>query len=187
MVNSSYIQGEDILDHHPDIQFDNGYSFSWGIRMVGLVGAVFGLVIMFFGGFALVLGPIFIIAGGFAATSWVGTEICYEECSIRDFHSVFKYRTGEWISTDYFTDVCILKLGKKQSGEDALGTEVNKVDMSKCEVYLMTYDHRKRVLVKSCDDMIESVKIAELICNKLDKNLVKFNPKRITPSENRRR
>lgn len=180
MVNSIPFSGEDILDHHADITYDNGYSFSWGIRAVGITGVLFGLGILYFGGFALLLGPIFVIAGGFAATSWVGTEICLETRFIRDFHSVFFRKGGKWIPTDHFTDICILKLGKKQSGEDALGTEVNKVDMSRCEVFLMTPDHRRRVLVKVCDSMAEAVEIAELTSQQLDKPLVKFNPQSLS-------
>lgn len=176
MVNSAFIQGEDILNHYPDIMYDNGYSFSWGIRGVAIVGVLFGVGILYFGGFALILGPIFILAGGFAATSWIGTEICYETRFVRDFHSAFWRRSGKWVPTDHFPDVSILKLGKKQSGEDALGTEVNKVDMSQCEVFLMTPDHRRRLLIRKCRNMEEAVETAEFICQKLDKRLAKFNP-----------
>lgn len=177
MVNSTYFAGEEVLDHRADIAYDNGYSFGWGIRMVGVVGGVFGISILYFGGFALLLGPIFVLAGTFAATSWVGTEICFDTRAMRDFHSVFFRKQGKWISMDYFTDICILKLGKKQSGEDALGTEVNKVDMSRCEVFLMTRDHHRRQLVKACVNLEDAVQVAEFIGEKLGKPLVRFNPK----------
>lgn len=145
--------------------------------MVGIVRALFGIAILYLGGFALILGPIFMLTGTFAATTWVGTEICFETRTIRDFHSVFFRKSGKWISTDYFTDICILKLGKKQSGEDALGAEVNKIDMSRCEVFLMTQDHHKRQVIKICESMEEAVQIAEFIGEKFGKPLVRFNPR----------
>lgn len=177
MVNTTFFAGDDILNHQVDVSYDNGYSFSWGIRMVGLTGALFGIAILFFGGFALLLGPIFIVAGLFAATSWTGVEIAYETRTMRDFHSVFFRKSGKWISMDYFPEICILKLGKKQSGEDALGTEVNKVDMSRCEVFFMTADHHRRQIIKVCESMEEAVQVAEEVGKKLDKPLVRFNPK----------
>ena len=74
-------------------------------------------------------------------------------------------------------DITVMKLGKKAGivGIRTGGITMER-DVSVNEVYLLSANHRKRILVKVCQSQKEGVEFAKEIAQKMGKNFVAFNP-----------
>lgn len=91
---------------------------------------------------------------------------------------MFGIKSGKWESSLLLPDLCVLKIGKTQSVANSrtggIGTDM---DVSKNEVYLLSANHRKKILIKTCDSKAKAVAFAEDLAQKMGKNFVEFNPK----------
>ena len=175
-MNDELIDNGPITEHHVDISYANGNSFGATTRILAGIFLVFGLMLPISGGGGLILGPVLIFASAFVLTSSHGVDVCFETKYIREYHKRFFIKSGEWKSTYSYPDICILKLGKSKVHSDISGGVSTQIDVSKNEVYLMTPNHRKRMLIKICNSVREAVKVAEFLAEKLDKKVTQFNP-----------
>jgi len=178
-MQEDLIDNTHISEHRPEISFRNGYSFTSFVRGISLVFVVFGIAILLTLTIpAILIGTIIIFAALFVFSSEYGTDISTSTNYIREYHKRFFFlKTGpKWVPMSPFSDVCILKLGKSRQLSDMYGVSSNSLDASKNEVYLMTYDHRRRFLVKICASKQEAVEFATSFAKKFDKTLKEFNP-----------
>lgn len=172
----------------PDITIKNGFNFGPAARAAAFVIFPFSLLVIATGGIGIFIGPVFLFIAGFALTSRQGVQISYQGAYLKEYNSVFGLRNGKWISTHGLPDICVLKLGMKQTlGQYYSGTPTLERDVSINEVYLMSANHRKRILVKKCKNKAEAVKFAEGLAAKMKKNFVPFNPQISEQTKARRR
>ena len=178
-MSSDLVDNDQISGHKPDISVKNGYSFTNFVRGIALVFVLFGLAITTsFTLPTILIGTVIILSALFIFSSEYGTDISTSTMYIREYHKRFFFlKTGpKWIPMSPFSDVCILKLGKSRQVSDMYGVSSNSLDASKNEVYLMTYDHRRRFLVKICNSKQEAIEFAQEFAEKFDKTVKEFNP-----------
>ncbi len=172
------VDNDHISNSKADISISNGFSFGPATRFVSALLAVFGVFALLTGGPGLFVGPVITLMALFALTSKFGTEISLANNYIREYGSVFGIKSGKWESSLMLPDLCVLKIGKTQSVANSrtggIGTDM---DVSKNEVYLLSANHRKKILIKTCDSKAKAVAFAEDLAQKMGKNFVEFNPK----------
>lgn len=176
-MNDELLDNDQTNLHTAEISFKNGRSFSGMVRFFGVALMLVGcsaIMSLSIGG--IFIGLIIFGGGGFLFTSTYGTDICNRTNHVREYHEIFFIKTGKWKSAAPYSDICIIKLGKTAIRSDLAGTNSTGIDVSKSEVYLMTYDHRKRFLLKVCNSAKEAVKEAEFLADILDKKMTVFNP-----------
>lgn len=166
-----------IIAHQSDIQIDNGASFTPRIKFMAAIFGFAGILSCFSGAGGLIFGLLVIFGSLFILTSRYGTDISLSTNYVREYHKrFFFWKSGKWLPLSAFSDICILKLGRKRTSSDLTMMVSTDIDVSKNEVYLMTHDHRRRFLLKICQSQKEALAFAEEMCEKLNKKLAKFNP-----------
>ncbi|MBI3133233.1 MAG: hypothetical protein HYZ14_01025 [Bacteroidetes bacterium] len=177
-TNDQLVDNDHITNSTADIRISNGFSFGPATRLVAGVMVVLGAFALLSGGAGFFLGPIILLAALFALTSKFGTEISLSNNYIKEYSVAFGIRSGKWQSTLMLPDLCVIKLGKTRGVANTytggIGTEV---DASKNEVYLLSANHRKKVLMKVCNSKKEAENFARDLAQKMGKNYVPFNPK----------
>lgn len=178
------VMSEDLIDnagskeHSADISYKNGMSFSGMTRFFGVALLIVGFSALVSGSIAgFVIGLVLIGGGGFICTSSYGTDISTSTNHAREYHQIFYIKTGKWKTIAPYSDLCVIKIGKTAKRTDLTGANSTGLDKSKNEVYLMTYDHRKRFLVKVCNTVREANEESEFLADALDKKVAAFNPK----------
>lgn len=171
------IDGDSITNSKADLTIPNGYSFGPATRMTAIGLLIFGCFAFYMGGGGYFIGPTIIVASLFALTAKHGTEISYSNNYIREYSVSFGFKTGKWIPTIMLPDITVLKLGKKAGvASFRTGGIALERDASVNEVYLLSANHRKRILVKVCQSQKEGVEFAKELAQKMGKNFVAFNP-----------
>lgn len=176
MNDIELLDNEKLTNHQSDLTFSNGWSFSFNVRLLSVVFFFIGIVMIGSGGPGYVIGPPLILGAGFLFSSRYGTQVCYSTGYIREYHEYFGIKTGKWVSTVMLPDICILKIGKSKTHSDITGAVSTTLDASKNEVYLMSSNHRKRMLICVCKSLEEAAKVSETLAQNLGKNLAQFNP-----------
>lgn len=161
----------------PDLVFKNGYSFGTPIRyaMGGILFLCFFLILS--GGNGLIVGPILAIMASYILTSTYGTEVSLENKYVRNYTSSYGIKKGKWKSTLMLPDISILKMGNSVAFNQIYGPGSVRLDDHVYEIYLLSANHRKRILLKTCASGKNAFIAAEELSLKLEKNLVPFNPK----------
>jgi len=185
--NDQLVDNDHISNSKADISISNGFSFGPATRFLAGILAAFGLLAVLTGGPGLFVGPVICLMSFFALTSKFGTEISLSNNYIREYGSVFGIKSGKWESSLLLPDLCVLKIGKTQSVANSrtggLGTDM---DVSKNEVYFLSANHRKKILIKVCNSKAEALNFAQDLAQKMGKNLAEFNPKISDQSKARR-
>lgn len=191
--DTDLIDNESITNHSADITVKNGFSFSSITRTLGVCLLVLSLLAISSGGGGLIIGSVIFLASLFAITSTHGVEISLSTNYIREYSSAFGIKSGKWQSTLLLPDICILTIGKTVTmpgGSMAMGTMVGasniELDATKTEVYLMSANHRKRVLIKICKSKREADSFAQELAQKMNKRLAVFNPQISEQSKRKR-
>jgi len=175
--NDKIIDGDSITNSKADISISNGFSFGPATRAMAVAMLILGFFAFFMGGGGYFIGATIIMASLFALTAKHGTEISFSNNYIREYSWSFGFKTGKWIPTIMLPDITVMKLGKKAGivGIRTGGITMER-DVSVNEVYLLSANHRKRILVKVCQSQKEGVEFAKEIAQKMGKNFVAFNP-----------
>jgi hypothetical protein len=176
-MNEELLDNEEISNHSSDIQIKNGSSFSFRIKGLAILILFMGVLTTSVGGFTSVIGLALIFAAIFIITSRYGVDISLSTNYVREYHKRFFIKKGKWLPLAAYSDICILKIRKTRTTSDITGVASTKLDASKNEVYLMTYDHRRRFLLKICKSQKEAIAFAEEMCETLEKKLSIYNPK----------
>lgn len=176
--NDQLVDNDHISNSKADISISNGFSFGPATRFLAGILGVFGVVAVLTGGPGLFIGPVLILMSLFALTSKFGTEISLSNNYIREYGSAFGIKSGKWESSLLMPDLCVLKIGKTQSvANSRTGGIATDLDVSKNEVYLLSANHRKKILVKVCNSKAEGLKFAQELAQKMGKTVAEFNPK----------
>lgn len=171
------IDSNSITDSKADIRYRNGYAFSLVLRVSSGIFAVLGLIAIISGGAGYILGPIFVLTGIYVNTSTYGTEISLSNNYIRIYSTSFGVKKGKWQSTVLLPDICILKIGRKTSASHIFGAgSVQLEDDGVYEVYLLTANHRERLLLRETKEGKEAAETGRFLAVKMKKNLTTFNP-----------
>lgn len=181
--NDSLVDENPAIHSTADITIDNGYNFGPATRATAWAFLAFGVFAIYMGGGGIFIGIFTILAGFFALTSKNGTQVCLSNGYIREYSAVLGLKTGKWQTTAALPDITVMKLGKKREtagfipGLPGMPTVGMEMDASVNEVYLLSADHRKRVLLKVCNSAKEGFEFAKDLALKMGKNVVEFNPK----------
>jgi len=170
---------EDTLDHlaltdfKTDLHFKNGFTFSLGLRITAAIGGLIGIFFIILGELGYLAGPVFILVAIYTLTSKEGTEISFSNNGVRGYTTSFGYKKGNWKTTHYFTDVCLLKNGFAVNYELL---EHGKSESFAYELFLMTRDHRQRLYLTSFDSKKTAVDVAADLAVKMNKTLKVYQP-----------
>ena len=179
--NGKVINNEHINSSTADLTIDNGYSFGPVTRTAAWAFMAFGVLAMYFGGGGIFFGILVTLAGLFALTSKHGTQLCFSNNCMREYGAFFGIKTGKWFPTHGLPDITVMKLGRKREVAIMIPVVGNvspgfEMDATVNEVYLLSSNHRKRVLIKVCKSSKEGFAFAKDLAEKMGKKLVEFNP-----------
>lgn len=187
-MSEEVLDDSSISSHKADITFFGGSTFTGYSQLAAVALMIVGLaMITTFSPAGLILGPILTFGALFGITSSYGTDICTKTKYVREYHQRFFIKTGKWVPTHLFADICILKLGKTARRSDITGTVSNDIDVSKNEVYLMSANHRARFLIKTCKSLKEAEQIATQMSELFNKPIKPFNPQISQATQERKR
>jgi len=159
-----------------DIKYRNGYVFSKALRIAISFFTVVGLGALFSGGAGYIIGPILLFFGLYALTAHYGTEISLNNNYVKSYSSSFGVKKGKWKPTLLLTDISVLKMGKTVHMQQSFGTSSVQLDNNMYEVYLLAPNHRKRMLLRETNSGKEAIETAQYLSEKMNKNLVEYNP-----------
>jgi hypothetical protein len=108
-----------------------------------------------------------------------GVDISYENRSYKEFMKIYGLKMGSWKPIDKYTDVSILTLSEAFRANSRGGAQTDYVEM-KTGVYFLTPTHRTRILIAYAKDGKDAVSIGELLSKKINMDLKRFNPQRIS-------
>ena len=135
-----------------------------------------------------ILGGLFLVFGAaYMISSQFGTQVSIDNNQVREYHSRFFLKTGKWYDLKLFPDITILKISRSMTVTDRLGASHATFDTSKNEVYLLSANHRKKILLKICNSYADAEKNANELAKLLDKKIVQFNPKISKSTKDRKR
>jgi hypothetical protein len=175
-MQNETLDGYAKTDHQPELSISNGRSFDSKIVFAAVVAIILSIPMLISGGPGYVIGPVLFFGGLFVLTSSYGTDMSFTTNYARQYNKLFGFKSGKWLPISAFTDIVILKISRSQKASDITGAVSTDIDISKNEVYLMTYDHRKRFLLKVCKSYQEALQFSEEMSKKLDKKVAVFNP-----------
>lgn len=123
------------------------------------------------------LGLLFLIFPILAYTSQFGTEFSEDLKSICHFSLLLGFKKkSSFTDLKTYTDLVIIKLGRSRGVNSFYTGRSISFDDSHHEIYVMTPNHRNRILVKVCQNKAEATDIAKVLSEKLNRKLVDFNP-----------
>jgi len=120
-------------------------------------------------------GLIFLIFPILAYTSLFGSEFSEDLKRMREFSLIIGFRKGKWIDLNAYSDLVIIQLSRSGGMFSRTGRST-QYDASKIEIYLMTPDHRHRLLVNVCKSGEEAIEVSEKLAQTLNKKLTAFKP-----------
>ena len=114
--------------------------------------------------------PLFVLSLMPLTCSW-GTELDLKRRLVREYNSIYWMQSGCWRSFKGFDHIVI--------SEGNLGTSWWKklLRKSKPSVYLMTPDHRHRILISINKDKTEAIRMAKDLAKYTGCEIHEFNPK----------
>lgn len=187
-MSDELLDNKGITDHKAEIEIINGHSFTKNLRIAAGAFTLVGVLMILTGGPGFIIGPPILLGCIFLLTSQHGTEISLSTNYVRNFHKkLFFFKSGKWLPLNAYSDICILKIGKTRRHQDITGMVSTDIDSSEIEVYLMTHDHRKRLLLKACKSGKEAQEYANEMAEKLDKKLAAYNPQMSAKTKERLR
>jgi hypothetical protein len=179
VMSEEIIDNSELTEHQADVSYSHGFSFPLMPRLLALLFFILGSFSLISGTLiGLVVGLLLVILGGFGFSSSLGIDVCLRTNYIREYHLVyFLIKMGKWKSTASYPDICILKLGKSKTTHQSTGAFFSTMDASINEVFFMTANHRKRILIAKCASLEAAVNTAKMLEEKTGKSLKEFNPK----------
>lgn len=165
------------------MQFSFGYLHPSHMRYAGFIVMAISL------GALLLAKPaalITLIVGYWLAFKSSGTEIDLEKRLYRPFTSSFGFKRGDWVSYATYPDIAVLH-GKEGFTAYSRGMVELSVADTVYDIYLLSEDHRKRLILTRC----KSAELAEKDCQELAKKLglrcTAYAPKLSERTKGRRR
>lgn len=170
------IDSDLITGSKADLTYKNGYTFSFGLRVAISILSVFGVFAIVSGGPGYIIGPIILFFGSYALTSTYGTDVSLSNNYVRVYSSSYGIKRGKWVPTVLMPDITVLKMGKSVGMNQIFGPGEVKLEKAVYEVYVLTANHRKRLLLCETESGKTAFETAKMLADKMEKNLVQFNP-----------
>lgn len=144
-----------------------------------VLAGIIAFIALFMFPLGLVLTLICILALSYSG----GVEIDPTHRRLREYGGVLGIRNGSWKPLDPFTQITVLKVQRSgvQHGRSGSGTDVTEQNFDVC---LLTADHRRKLLLRACDEREEAFRTARSLAEQLSMDLVAYAPPR---SSGRRR
>ncbi|MFT5821213.1 MAG: hypothetical protein ACI8ZM_002462 [Crocinitomix sp.] len=170
------LDSSSITDSVVDVQYHNGYTFSFGLRIAISFLGLFGLFAVFSGGPGYLLGPPILLFTFYAHTSTFGTDVSFSNNYIREYSKSFWIKRGKWKPTVLLPDITILKMGKSIGVNHVYSEKTTQITKTVYSVSVLSANHRKRVLIRETESAADCYEVAVFLSEKMSKNLVDFNP-----------
>lgn len=165
-----------ITDSVIDISYDNGFTFSSGLRIAMTLLGLIGCYAIYDGAIGYIIGPPIVLFSIYAHTSKTGTDVSFENNYIREYSKSFWIKKGKWIPTGLLPDITILKMGKSIGINHVYSEKTAQTTKTVYSVCVLSANHRKRILICETTSGKKAHKTALFLAEKMDKKLKDFNP-----------
>ncbi len=171
---------------NPEITYSHGPNF-------GVAPMALGVVLMFMGVLmilssmvvAIFIGIGIFLAGSMLSTSRSGVQLDFSNELYREYTTFLFIKIGKWKSLNYFPYLSILKANKSNRASDITGLNRTVHTQENLGIYLLNRTHRKKMLLKRVGmDMAKAKIEANKLEEKVDKEVVRFNPKVVSRRRN---
>ncbi|HEY6160536.1 MAG TPA: hypothetical protein VI112_04915 [Bacteroidia bacterium] len=129
-----------------------------------------------------IFGTLLTVVSAFAATLGSGVYIDTANRKMKQYSSSFGIKRGEWRGMEAYPFLTLFKSNLVSSVQSRGGATLNLAE-TVFDVYLLSANHRERILVYSCESKEKADQMARVLGKKLEKQVVIYNPK----SSSRRR
>ncbi len=170
------LDSSSITDSVVDISYDNGFTFSSGLRIAMTLLGLIGCYAVYDGGIGYIIGPPIVLFAIYAHTSKTGTDVSFENNYVREYSKSFWIKKGKWVPTGLLPDITILKMGKSIGVNHIYSEKTARTTKTIYSVCVLSGNHRKRILIHETTSGKEAHKVAVFLSDKMDKNLTDFNP-----------
>ena len=155
------------------IKFDHGHSFPAPLRIGGGLFTLFGIIgVIELSVFALAL----LLVGLYILSSRTGMILDTENRRFMEYTELFMIKRGKWKELIGYPDLAVLRI---QYGARTMTRGMQQIDNKEVyfEVFMLTANHRKRVLISKHPDIASAQEKAKELAGLLGLNYVKFQPK----------
>lgn len=126
---------------------------------------------------AFMFGPIAVLAGAYVITTTSGIKIDPSTKRFQEYTSYFGLKQGKWLPLDKYTDIAILKFTGTSTVRGRANQAISSTE-SVFKLYLLTKNHRKRILVKEYETASEAKEQARELSGVLGMNFTAYAPER---------
>ena len=165
----------------PEDSFKHGFYFQLPGRIVGIALTVVGFfmlisfyIVPMFIGFAILVFGLYMVTGA------SGMDINYSHNIFKEYNKFLGIKMGKWNSLNLYPFITVLSANKSNKASDITGLNKTVVTEKALGIYLLNNSHRKKILLKRTYPTMEKAKAeAEKIAELTDKELMKYNPRRL--------
>lgn len=165
----------------PEETFKHGFFFQLPGRFVGFALVITG----FFMVISLTIVPLFIggiilLFGLYMVTGTSGIDINYSNEVFKEYNKVLGLKFGKWQSLSPYPFLSIMTANKSNKASDITGLNKTVVTENALGVYLLNNSHRQKILLtRTSPKMKEAIVEAERLSEFTEKELMKYNPRRL--------
>lgn len=165
----------------PEDTFKHGFYFQLPGRVVGIALSVVGFFMLIsFYIVPMFIGLALLIFGLYMITGASGIDINYSHNIFKEYNKVLGIKMGKWKSLNSYPFITVMSANKSNKASDITGLNKTVVTEKALGIYLLNNSHRKKLLLKRTFPTMEKAKAeAEKIANLTDKELMKYNPRRL--------
>jgi hypothetical protein len=124
---------------------------------------------------ALILGTLVTVFSALAATMSAGVYLDTANKRMRQYSSYLWIKSGSWKGIEMYPFLTLFK-SKLSSTVYSRGNVALDLTDTVYDVFLLSKNHRERVLIYSCPSKEQAVKTANILGKKLDREVVIYNP-----------
>jgi hypothetical protein len=132
---------------------------------------------------ALILGTLLTVISALAATMRTGVYLDTANRRMRQYSSYLGVKSGKWNGMEMYPFLTLFK-SKLSSTIYSRGNVALDLTDTVYDVFLLSKNHRQRVLIYTCPGKDQALQMARILGKKLEKEVVIYNPQ--TTSRKRR-
>lgn len=170
------LDASSITDSVVDVLYDNGHTYSLGLRVAMSLFGIIGLFAIYDGGWGYFIGPPIILIAIYTHTARTGTDVSFENNYIREFSKSFWVKKGKWVPTSLLPDITILRMGKSVGVNHVYSEKTAHVSKTIYSICILSATHRERILISETESSKKAYEVAVFLSKKMDKNLTDFKP-----------
>jgi hypothetical protein len=165
----------------PEDSFKHGFYFQLPGRVVGVALSVVGFfMIISFYTVPMFIGLALLLFGLYMVTGAEGIDINYSNKVFKEYNKILGVKLGKWQSLNPYPFITVMSANKSNKASDITGLNSTVVTEKALGIYFLSNSHRKKILLKRTFPTMEKAKNeAEKIASLTDKELMKYNPRRL--------